>query len=271
MTDYTLRSNELILDEDKHVLTIMLNAPERKNAFSLDMIEDLISVLNKADRDPNFRVILITGGGDCFCAGGDIKAMENQTGMFKGPPNELRERYQDGIQQIPLIMDSLKTPTIGVINGAAIGAGCDFAAMCDIRIGCEESRFGETFSRLGLVPGDGGTYFLPRVVGHAKAMEMFLMGKIYDAQEALNMGLLNYLTTKDELIKVSHKWASDIAKNAPIANQMIKKALKQNHADHLPRVLDLLAAFQGITQRTRDHEEALLAYKEKRTPIFEGE
>lgn len=261
---------DLKVKREEHLLWITFNRPQGSNAFSIEMIEALVTLLKHADIDPEVRVILFTGEGKSFCAGGDIKAMEKKEGMFAGESNELRELYQKGIQQIPLTMEALKTPTIAVVNGAAIGAGCDFTAMCDLRIGSDKAKFGETFSKLALVPGDGGTYFLPRVVGYPKAMEMFLTGKIYSAQEALSFGLLNEMVDSSKLIETAGLLASKIANNAPVAIQMTKKAMKTNYLQGLQSALDLLSAYQGITQRSEDHFEGLRAFKEKRAPEFKG-
>lgn len=253
-----------------HQLWITLNRPEAANAFHLEMIDELIRVLEWADIENEVRVIVFTGAGKNFCAGGDVKAMEEKKEMFSGEPDALRRNYQKGIQRIPKTMEALQKPTIALVNGAAIGAGCDFACMSDLRIGCEFTKMGETFTKLALVPGDGGTYFLPRVIGYSKAMEMFLTGKIYKAQECLDMGLLNQLVSSKELIEAGEKLAKQIAINAPIAVQMTKKALKLSFLKDLQTSLDLLASFQGITQRTNDHFEGLRALQEKRDPKFKG-
>lgn len=251
-------------------LWITLNRPESSNAFHLPMIDELVSILNSADEDDSVRVIIFKGEGKNFCAGGDIKAMEEKREMFSGEPDELRRNYQKGIQKIPKVMEHLQKPTIALINGAAIGAGCDFACMSDLRIGTSQTKMGETFTKLALVPGDGGTYFLPRVVGYPKAMEMFLTGKIYSGEECLKMGLLNQMVGDKELIEKGRELAKTIAENAPVAIQMTKKALKLSYLKDLQTSLDLLSAFQGITQRTQDHFEGLKAFKEKRPAKFQG-
>lgn len=257
-------------DEQKHILWLTLNNPEASNAISKEMIESLVHVLDQADNDAQVRVIVLTGAGKCFCAGGDIKAMENKEGMFAGEPNQLRNLYRQGIQKIPKAMEALQTPIIAMVNGAAVGAGCDLTAMCDIRIASRKAKFAETFSKLSLVPGDGGTFFLQRIVGHAKAMEMFLTGNMYSAEEALSMGLVNFLHTPEQLREETCKIAVKISNNGPIAIGMTKKALKAGHKADLNSHLDLLAAYQGIVQRTEDHFEAIQAFKEKRLPSFEG-
>lgn len=262
--------DDLLVAKEDSLLWITLNRPGQANAFSDEMIAALCQLLRHADWDEEVRVIIITGMGKAFCAGGDVKAMEEQTGMFAGDSEELRRRYNKGIQQIPLTFETLQKPVMAMVNGPAIGAGCDLACMCDVRIGCGHSKFGETFARLALVPGDGGTFFLQRVVGYAKAMELSLTGRIIEPQEALALGLLNQLVSEEELRAATKKMALEIAANSPIAVSMIKKAIRQARTAEISGHLDLLAAFQGITQRTNDHFEGVRALKEKRKPQFKG-
>jgi enoyl-CoA hydratase/carnithine racemase len=261
---------DLLVDQDGPLLWITLNRPQYSNAFSDEMITGLCNLLREADWDDDVRVIILTGAGKNFCAGGDVKAMEEKTGMFAGDPDELRRRYKKGIQQIPLTIESIHTPLLAMVNGAAIGAGCDLACMCDIRVGCEHSRFGETFAKLALVPGDGGTFFLQRVVGYPKAMELSLTGRIVSAEEAHSIGLLNMLVDAESLRETTEQLADTIAANSPVAVSMIKKAIRQARTAEIAGHLDLLAAFQGITQRTEDHFEGVRAMKEKRKPRFTG-
>lgn len=262
--------DHLKLKFEDHQLWITLNRPENANAFHLPMIDELIHTLEYADHCDDIRVIVFTGEGKNFCAGGDVLAMEEKREMFSGESDELRRNYQKGIQRIPVTMEKLQKPTIALVNGAAIGAGCDFACMSDIRLGCEHTKMGETFTKLALVPGDGGTYFLSRVIGFTKAMEMFLTGRILKADECREWGLLNKLVPSSELLKEGKAMATMIAENAPTAVQMTKKAMKVGYLKDLQTSLDMLAAFQGITQRTNDHFEGLSALKEKRKPNFKG-
>lgn len=257
---------DLLVEMDKPLLWVTLNRPHSSNAFSDEMISELCRLLREADWDDDVRVIILTGAGKTFCAGGDVKAMEEKTGMFAGDPEELRRRYTKGIQQIPLTIEALHTPLLAMVNGPAIGAGCDLACMCDIRMGCKHSRFGETFAKLALVPGDGGTFFLQRIIGYAKAMELTLTGRIITAEEALGLGLLNNLVEVNELKEETEKLALSIAANSPVAVSMIKKAIRQARTAEISGHLDLLAAFQGITQRTDDHFRRVRALKEKRRP-----
>lgn len=260
-----------VVVKNKHQLWITLSNEAQMNAITTDMIESLTTVLFHADFDKEIRIVVITGKGKNFCAGGDIKAMEEKSGMFAGESNELRARYQAGIQRIPQAIENLSVPVIAMVNGAAVGAGCDLSMMCDLRVGCENSKFAETFTRLGLVPGDGGTFFLQRVVGYSKAMQMFLTGKMFQGQEAMDFGLLNFLVEAKDLEIETTKLADQVASHAPIAQRLTKKAMKASYLHDLQTSLDLLASFQGITQRTADHFEALKAFKEKRPSEFSGE
>lgn len=256
-----------VVDE---VLWIYLNRPDSMNAITDEMISGLVGALKKAESDDGIRLSVITGMGKAFCAGGDIKAMEEKTGMFAGDSKELKERYQKGIQQIPKTIEAINKPIIAMVNGAAIGAGLDLACMCDIRVGSTYAKFGETFAKLALVPGDGGSYFLQRIVGFAKAMEMTLTANVYNANQAKEMGLLNEVVEADELKGMVQNYANAILLTAPKASSMGKAALKAAYHETLDPMLEKLATFQGETQRTEDHFEALKAFKEKRKPVWKG-
>ncbi len=253
-----------------HILWISLNNPASSNSITYEIIESLVTTLRKAESDPSIRVTVLTGEGKNFCSGGDLKNMQNKSEMFAGEGNELRKRYEQGIQQISKAMEAFSKPIIAMVNGAASGAGCDIACMCDIRIGTENTRFFESFVKLGLVPGDGGTFFLQRVVGFAKAMELTLTGREVRSEEALQIGLLNKLVSRDNLKAEVEAMAVQIASLPAAAVQMSKKAVKISYQHDLNVSLDLLAAYQGISQRTHDHFEALTAISENRKPTFEG-
>lgn len=237
--------------QDGHALWITLNRPDASNAFDEQMIEEFVHCLEKMDEDNSIRCAVVTGAGKNFCAGGDVKKMQNKEGMFAGDPNELRERYKRGIQKIPLTFEKLSTPVIAMVNGAAIGAGLDMACMCDIRVSSPKAKFGETFAKLGLVPGDGGSYFLQRVVGFSKAMEMTLTAGIYSAEEAKQMGLVNFV--EEDFEAKTKDLVKAICSNAPIAIQMAKRSIEKAYRADMQTVLELMAAYQGIAQRTQDH------------------
>ncbi len=239
------------------LLWITLNNPVKLNAISYEMIDSLTQTLIAAESDSQVKVIILTGEGKAFCSGGDIQSMKNKTDMFEGDSNELRIKYSQGIQRIPKTIEDLSKPLVAMVNGAAIGAGCDLSMMCDLRIGSEKSVFGETFAKLGLVPGDGGSFFLTRVVGYAKAMQMTLLAETISGEKALHYGLLNDLVPHEQLSIETEKLATKIALLPGPALQMAKKSLKNSYLHDLHVNLDLLAAYQGIAQRTSEHELAL--------------
>jgi enoyl-CoA hydratase/carnithine racemase len=268
MSFYLKAFEDLVVEYRQQSLWITLNRPEASNAYSMKMVSGLVEVLKHADLDHDVRAIVITGSGKSFCAGGDIKAMQGKTGMFAGESNQLREAYQAGIQQIPLTISNLKTPLIAMVNGAAVGAGCDLAAMCDLRLASQEASFAETFAKVGLVPGDGGAFFLTRLVGFGKAMEMFLTCRTFSALEALGMGLVNQVVLPNELKAKTEELVERLVALPPIALQMTKKALVHAYQNDLNSHLELMAAYQGITQRSSDHFVALEAMMEKKKPTF---
>lgn len=250
-----------------HLLWITLNRPEASNAFDELMISEFVDCLEEMDEDNDIRCAIVTGKGKNFCAGGDVKKMQNKEGMFAGEPNELRERYKRGIQKIPLAFEKISTPVIAMINGAAIGAGLDLACMCDIRVASPKAKFGETFAKLGLIPGDGGSYFLQRVVGLPMAMEMTLTAAIYGAQEAKEMNLVTYVGEDYE--ERAKKLSQAICENAPIAVQMAKRSIERAYRADLQTVLELMAAYQGIAQRTEDHFSGLEGLANKSQARFQ--
>lgn len=237
---------------------IKLNNLSKKNALDNETIKSLIYHLNLFERDDTIKAILLGAEGTVFCAGGDVKAMRSKTEMFAGDGIQLQKNYEWGIQEIPRQIERMSTPIIAVVNGGAVGAGVDLACMCDLRIGCDKSFFSESFAFLALVPGDGGTFFLPRVVGYPKAMEMFLTGDKYDAQASLDIGLLNYLVPESDLWSKAEEIAKKIMKNSHQAIRFTKKSLKSSwrHRD-LEASLDQLSSFQGLTQYSKEHNNRM--------------
>ncbi len=268
MSFYLKAFSDLLVEKKHNTLWVTLNRPEASNAYSSAMVKALVEVLRFADIDTEIRVIVVTGAGRNFCAGGDIKAMRGKSGMFAGESNQLREAYEAGIQQIPLTFAQLRTPVIAMVNGAAVGAGCDLAAMCDLRIAATEAVFAETFARVGLVPGDGGAFFLTRLIGFGKAMEMFLTCRTVATAEALAIGLVNQVVPREELKAKTQELAEQLASLPPIALQMTKRAVAHAYRSDLPAHLELMAAYQGITQRSSDHFLALDGMIEQKKTTF---
>lgn len=241
----------------KQVALVELNNPTQKNAITMEMIDRIESLFFELQTREDVSVVLLSGKGSAFCAGGDIKAMKEKKGMFAGDSLELMKRYQQGIQRIPKAIDVFKKPLIALINGAAIGAGLDLACMCDIRIAAKKAMLSESFAKLGLVPGDGGTFFLSRVVGYTKALEMILTARAYKAEDALSFGLVNHVVDQEKLLDEGLKWADEILSNDIASLEMAKSALKAARNSELQTQLDLLSAYQGIAQRRDEHFQRL--------------
>src|SRR5690606_8454020 len=206
----------LEVEQQGHVCIIRMNRPEERNALTdegqFQEFEDLVLRLNA---DLNVRVAILTGNGPSFCAGGNVKRMLADYGPESGPAAAIPTKYVTGIQRIPMALSRLDVPLLAAVNGAAIGAGCDLACMCDIRIAAENTRFAESFVKLGIIPGDGGSWFLPRLVGLSRAYEMAFTGDIIDAQTALAYGLVSKVVPAEELMGAACELAERIAKNPP--------------------------------------------------------
>jgi len=271
----TEKMGDLRYAVDGPVATITLDRPEARNAYSESMVGELIDALDRADDDRSVRAVVLTGSGKAFCAGGDLKRMRDRAGMFDGDAATLRKRYIRIIQSIPRRIDRFDKPLIAAVNGPAIGAGCDLACMCDLRIGGRRAKFGSTFVKVGLVPGDGGAFVLSRIVGFPRALEMIMSARIVGADEALSMGLLNRVVDDSgdpgALLEAAYETAHQMAALPPVALQLAKRAAYRSWSMSLEQALELAATYQGITQRTDDHVEAVSAMLEKRPGRFTGE
>lgn len=255
-------STILNYDFSDHVATLTLNRPEARNAYSSELKDALLDALDRAEAAPEVRVLVVTGAGRAFSAGGDLKAMQQKSGMFDGDPTELRTRYRFGLQAITRRLDAFEKPTIAAINGAAIGAGLGLALNCDLRVCARSARLGATFARVGLIPGDGSGYLLTRIVGFAKALELVLTARIIDSSEALAIGLVNEVVDNDALLDRAHELASEIAQLPPKSVQLAKSHIYRSAHTDLNTALHLAAAFQGLTQSTDEHLEAVEAVLE---------
>lgn len=261
-----------VLEEfDTGVLTITLNRPEARNPISeRDMIDALTGALARADADIGVRAVILTGAGSAFSSGGDVKKMVPGGGLRDALPAQTRRNYRAGIQRLPVLFQSLEVPVIAAVNGPAIGAGCDLACLCDIRIASEAARFAESFVKLGIIPGDGGAWLLQRIIGISKATEMTLTGAIIDAAEALACGLVSRVVPADQLLPAARSIARQIADNPPHAVRMAKRLIRQAQESTLSATLDMSAAMQAIAHATADHDEAVAAFSERRKPDFTG-
>lgn len=251
----------LLLEQRGTIAIVTLNRPDIRNAFTdQPIIEEMLDVIQNVQGDPSISVMILTGGGSAFSAGGNVKDMANKQGMFAGDPAEVRQGYRNGIQRIPLAMEKLDVPTIAAVNGPAIGAGCDLSCMCDIRIASEKARFGETFVSVGIIPGDGGAYFLPRIVGFAKALEMAFTCRVIGAEEALRIGLVSEVVPPDRLLERSLEVAEEIAKQPARILRLAKRLFYATRGMSLEAVLEMSAAYQALCHHTPEHMAALESF-----------
>lgn len=265
---------ELVLYEadGKGVITLTLNRPDLRNPISdQEMVDALLTTLERLDNDSAARVAILTGAGKGFSSGGNIQEMKPGGSLNTGSPIKTRAGYRRGIQRLPLAFASLEVPVIAAVNGAAIGAGCDLTCMCDLRIASESARFAESFVKLGLIAGDGGSWLLPRVIGWSKAAEMALTGDMIDAREALACGLVSQVVPDAELMDAAHALARRIAANPPHAVRMTKRLLWEGRRSDLASLLEMAAAMQATAHTTNDHAEAVDAFLAKRAPQFGGD
>jgi enoyl-CoA hydratase/carnithine racemase len=256
----------ILYEVSGNVAVLTLNRPEVKNAFSGEMIRLWREYLEKAQGDAGVQVVVVTGKGDTFCSGGDIRDMAEG----KLQSWDMKRFLWDGVHRIALTLEDMDKPVIAAINGAAMGAGLDMALMCDLRICSDRAKMAESYILLGVVPGDGGAYYLPRLVGPAKAMELFLTGDVVPPPEALAMGLVNRVVPHDQLMEETMKLAAKIASKPPLAIRMMKRAVYQGMTSTLRAHLDYISSQISLLSETKDHREAARAFLEKRKPVFEG-
>ncbi|MGE4306397.1 MAG: crotonase/enoyl-CoA hydratase family protein [Novosphingobium sp.] len=264
--------NDLVLYEaDGPIVTLTLNRPELHNAISDDdMIDAILASLVRLENDRDARVAILTGTGRSFSSGGNLNKMGKSAGINDPLPARTRINYRRGIQRLPMAFADLEIPIIAAVNGPAIGAGCDLACMCDLRIAAKRARFAESFVKIGIVPGDGGAWLLPQVIGIAKASEMALTGDPVGAEEALAIGLVSKVVADEDLLVEAKVLADRIAVNPPYATRMTKRLLWHARSSSLVSVLEMSASMQALAHATDDHDEAIAAMLEKRSAKFSG-
>ncbi len=264
-------TDKILFEKEGNVAVLTLNQPETRNALTdIDLVEAVVEFCEAANQDMDIRALIVTGAGPVFSSGGNIKHMRDKIGTFKGDADEVRENYRAGIQRIPLAFHNLDVPSIAAVNGPAYGAGFDLTLMCDIRIASNTAIFAENFVKVGIIPGDGGAWFLPRVVGLPRALEMTLTGEPIDAAQAEAWGLVSRVVEPGELMAAAKELAHRIAANPPQALRWAKQLLREGQQLELDALLEMAGAFQGKLHQTEDHMEAVTAILEKRKPDFKG-
>ena len=255
----------LIIERDGAVVTARMNRPQTRNALTEPaQMEEIVDLCQTLRRDGSAKVLVLTGVGTSFCAGGNVKDMKERGGIFAGSPYEVRNSYRDSIQRIPTALYDLDLPVIAAVNGPAIGAGLDLACMADIRISSDNAIFAESFVKVGIVPGDGGAWLLPRVIGLPKASLMAFTGDTIDAAKALEWGLVAQVVPAADLEREALALALRIASNPSHALRLTKRLLREGQHMRLDSLLELSAAYQALAHHTEDHVESVNAFLEKR-------
>lgn len=246
------------LSLNNKIVTLTFNRHDVRNALTSTRIaDDIVDTISWINKTADIAVLIITGAGSAFSSGGNIKDMANRSGDFAGDVSELENRYRQGIQRIPLAIQKCEVPVIAAINGPAIGAGFDICNMCDLRIASTKAKFGETFVNLGIIPGDGGAWFMQRVIGYQKAAELTFTGKVIDAMEAKEIGLVLDMVEPELLMKAANELASEIASKPTASLRLTKRLMKMAQRTELPDFLDVCAVMQGMCHNNPEHLDAV--------------
>ena len=260
-------ADHLLIDISERIATLTLNRPEKLNAFTSEMLAQLLEALDECEQRDDVAVVIVTGSGRGFCSGGDVGGMGEAA---DNRPHVTKDRIWNEIQAFPKRLANFEKPIIAAVNGAAVGGGMDLALACDFRIAAESARFAETYGKIGLAPGGGGAYFLPRLVGKAMALELLLTADFIDASEALRIGMVNHVFPDGTLQDETRAIAQRIAKLPPMSVRLIKRAVNQSMNADMATAFDLISSHIAVLRSGHDHPEAIAAFKEKRDGNYEG-
>lgn len=265
-------NDALLFEKNGHIVTLTMNRPHDRNPLGADGDGDnFAEAAARINDDNDVRCVILTGAGKAFSAGGNLKAMRDRVGTFGASPLEMRDKaYRKNIHRLVRSLWDIEVPTIGAINGPAIGLGNDVGCTCDIRIAADNAKFGATFLKIGLIPGDGGSWLLPRVIGWSNAARLFFTGDVIDAETARSWGLVSDVVPAESLMDEANKLAARIAQQAPQTLRMTKRLMRDGMSASFDTIMEMSAAMQVILQNTEDHREAVDAFFEKRTPEFKG-
>jgi enoyl-CoA hydratase/carnithine racemase len=258
----------LIWEQDGPLVTLTMNAPETRNPLTGNTaIPEFLAAIERIHDDRAIRCVILAANGPSFSAGGNINDMKRQASAEVGEM-DIRHEYRRGIQRLTLSLFNLEVPVIAAVNGHAIGAGLDLACMCDIRIASEKAKFAESFIKLGIIPGDGGAWLLPRIIGPSRAAELAFTGDMIDAQQALEWNLVSRVVPHEALLPAARDLAGRITQHASHGIRLTKRLMREAIHGRLDSVLELSAVFQAVCHKTPDHSEAVNAFLEKRAPRF---
>ncbi|MEW6539359.1 MAG: crotonase/enoyl-CoA hydratase family protein [Pseudomonadota bacterium] len=262
----------LITEEKRGAILIWtLDREARLNALpDLGDGDEVAAACERVNADPSIRCVVLTGAGRAFSAGGDLTAMRDRRDLFEGSGAAIRERYRRVVHRIVRSLYGLEVPLIAAVNGPAMGLGCDIAGLGDIRIASERASFGVPFLKLGIIPGDGGSWLLPRNIGYARAAELLFTARSIDATTAAEWGLVNRVVAHDDLMTEALATAAQVAAQPPQALRMAKTLLRQGRDTTFDQMLEMSAAIQALAHLTEDHQEGVAAVLEKRPGDFTG-
>jgi len=252
-----MSKQEILFQKGDGIATITLNCPERKNSFSMDMIDQWADALSRWRKDPEVKVIVVTGAGDAFCSG--VYFSPPAPGEEEKTAYDHKSQLWDRIHRIPLTLEDTDKPVIAALNGVAVGAGLDMALMCDMRFAAVSARFAEGYVKVGFVPGDGGAYYLPRLVGIAKALELLWTGDFVSAAEAERIGMVNRVFPDDKLMEETYKFAKRLVDGPTEVIRLIKRATYQSSRVDIRTALDLISSHMGVVRTTPDSRKTLAA------------
>lgn len=262
----------LTISHADHVTTLTLNRPDSMNPLgAAGDGDEFTAACDAINRNLDVRCVILTGAGRAFSAGGDVKAMKARSGAFAGNGPQIADGYRDNIHRILRALYGLRVPVIAAVNGPAIGLGCDVACLADMRIASEKAKFGVTFLKLGIIPGDGGTWILPRIIGDARAAELFFTGDVIDAATALEWGLVSRVAEPESLMEEAQALAAKVVAMPPHALRQAKNLMRQGRGTSYDAALEMAANAQALMHQTQDHMEGVSALLEKRAADFTGD
>lgn len=267
---------DLLFEVNNHIATITLNRPDSMNAFSEEMITLWIEALQTVRDSDDIRVVIVKGNGKCFCAGGDVKAMTAGRGFFESADDitstalARKNSLWKKIQRVPLLLEEIDKPVLAQLHGFALGAGLDMALMCDIRIAAASTKLSESYVNVGIVPGDGGAYYLPKLIGIDQALDMLWTARVLTADEAKEKGLVTFVVPEEELDAYTMAYAEKLANGPTEVIQMIKRAVYQSQTMNLRASLDYISSQMGLVTELPNYKEGVQAVLEKRKARFNG-
>jgi 2-(1,2-epoxy-1,2-dihydrophenyl)acetyl-CoA isomerase len=261
---------EIIYDKTGHVATITLNRPAKRNAYSETMVHEILTALADARDDDEIRVVIITGAGKGFCAGGDISRDFQYPARYRGHRLESMLEMRENMHVLIRFLGRFDKPVIAAVNGAAVAGGLTLALACDFRIAAESAKLGDTSLKFGLIPDEGGAYFFPRFMGIDRALKMSLLSEVYTARQALELGLVTEVVADEELMTRAQELGARLAEGPPIAIRITKRMMHKQSAMQLDNALEDAAMATLVANYTDDVKEGTAAFHEKRKPQFKG-